>query len=66
MDKGFSILNTLMLYTGHIIASYCFKSLIGLPNICFQPYPSCYKFYILKDEQENIEVTIICHLAAFI
>ena len=38
-DIRLSILNTLILYTGHIIASYCFQSLIGLPNICFQPYP---------------------------
>ena len=37
--RGFLILNTLILYTGHIIASYCFQSLIGLPNICLQPYP---------------------------
>ena len=26
---------------------------------------SCYKFHILKDKQENIKVTIICHLANF-
>ena len=38
MAKGLSMLNTLQLYSGHIIASYCFQSLIGLPNIGFQPF----------------------------
>ena len=48
-------------YTGHIKANYCLQSLIGLPNSLSAI--SFYKFHILKDQQENINVTIICHLA---
>ena len=33
-------------YTGHIIASYCFQSLIGLANLLSAI--SCYKFHTLK------------------
>ena len=45
------------------LANYCFWSLIGLANLL--SVISCYKFHILKDSQENIKVTNICHLAAF-
>ena len=50
MAKGLSILNTLVVYTGpiHFLASHCFQSLIGLPNICFQPYHGGYKFSYFK------------------
>ena len=34
-------------YTRHIVASYCFQSLIGLANLLSAI--SCYKFHILKD-----------------
>ena len=50
-------------YTGHIIASYCLQSLIGLANLLSAI--SHYKFHISKDQQEIMKITIICHLAAF-
>ena len=27
---------------------------------------SCYKFYVLEDQQENMKLTIIYHLATFL
>ena len=52
MAKGLSILNTLILYTGHIIASFCFQGLIGLANLVSAI--SYYKFH-LQDQQLNFE-----------
>ena len=49
--------------TGHIIASYCLQSLIGLANL--QPYPITNFICISKGQQENMKFTIINHLAAF-
>ena len=50
-------------YIGHIIASYCFQRLIELASLLSTI--SCYRFYILKDQQENMKVTIICQLATW-
>ena len=51
-------------YTKHIIASYCLQSLIGPANLLSAI--SCYNFHISKDQQKNMKITIICHLAAFL
>ena len=60
MTKG--LLNTLN--TRYITATYSFHGLIGLANLLSAI--SCYKFHILINQQENIEVTTICHLAALL
>ena len=51
-------------YSGHFIASYCFQGLTGLANLLSAI--SCYKFHILKNLQQNMKVTIICHLTALL
>ena len=51
-------------YTKCIIASYCLQSLIESANL--HSAISSYKFYISKDQPENMKFTIICHLAAFL
>ena len=45
------------------LASYCFQILNGIANLLSSI--SYYEF-ILKDYQENIKVTIICHKATFL